>query len=121
MHIISSRSVVRACLTLAFIGTLCAESRGQPKPAWQDPSKRIVLKNDSMQASFQSGLLYLLKDRKTNQILLQVDPAKLPAKLPLFSNTRTIDLDTCTVSQQAKDDSLVSQIRAPDGTEWELR
>src|SRR5437773_1491102 len=87
---------------------------------WRAADKRAVLKNDSMEASFQSGLLYQLKDRRSGDTLLSVDPADLPSKFPLFGSAQ-IDLDDSTVTQEAKGNSLISRIHIANGTDLELR
>src|SRR5437762_9292809 len=86
---------------------------------WQDQSNRAVLRNESLEASFQSGLLYQLKDLSTGEVLLSVEPGKLPSKLSLFGK-RQIDLAGCTCSASAMPTKLTSQFKSSDGSEWVL-
>ena len=87
---------------------------------WRDASHRAVLRNDRLEAGFQSGLLYRLLDRVTGRAICSVDPATLPADQPLFGSAG-IDLDACAVDGEVAPDSVASRFRAPDGTEWLLR
>ena len=88
--------------------------------SWRDTSQQAVLKNKTIEAKFQGGLLYELKDRKTGQTLLSVSPADMPAKLQIFG-TSGIDLDTCTVSQKVTKKSVISIFRGANGVRWQLR
>ena len=87
---------------------------------WRDPSHRVSLRNDAMEAHFQAGMLYSLEDRATGKTLLKSDPGKLPSQLLVFDATPT-DLDSCTVVTESSDDSVQSTYRLLDGSELRLR
>ena len=92
--------------------------------SWRDVSQQAVLKNKAIEAKFQAGILYELKNRKTGKTFISIDPVKLSAKLPVFGASYggiiNVDLDSCTIKQKVKSDSVVSQILAPDSTEVTL-
>lgn len=88
---------------------------------WRAESNRVRLQNDSLEASFQAGFLYELKDRVTGRTLLSIDPSNLPAKLPLFGPPADFSLDACLVTQESTANSVVVRLRAGDQTDWTLR
>src|SRR5882724_11355049 len=106
---------VAICLLLLFArGAALAD-------AWQDLSYRKILRNDSIEASFQAGQLFELKNLATGRMLISADPREMPANIPLFGSVR-FDLGTCHVTQQSSEnnDSLQVILSAKDGTEWTL-
>jgi len=87
--------------------------------SWRNASYSATLKNEAMEASFQAGLLYELKDRITGKKLISVDPADMPGKLQIFG-TSGIDLDEWTVSQTNTGNSVEVIFSRADGAKWEL-
>ena len=45
--------------------------------AWRDASQKVTLKNSALEASFQAGMIYSLKNRVTGRSLLSIDRDKL--------------------------------------------
>ncbi len=88
--------------------------------SWRDPSNRATLKNDALEASFQSGLIYSLKDRATGKTLLAIDPAKLPSQLLIFDTTPT-DLDGCKVAVKSSGSAIEATWQLPNGNALGLR
>lgn len=86
---------------------------------WTAGEHRTVLKNDSMVARFQSGILYALTDRNTGGRLIHVEPRKLPATFPLFEDSG-VELNNCIVSHTLTSDSVACKLRGSDGTELAL-
>ena len=110
-------------LYLSLIGLLincgCAPDKADARVSWRDASHQTVLKNQAMEAKFQAGLLYQLKDIRTGKTLISNDLAGLPAELGIFGSAG-INLDDCMVTQQVRPDSIVSKFLAQDGTELKL-
>jgi len=52
--------------------------------AWRQAAKQAMLQNDSIEAKFQAGLPYEIKDRTTGLYLVQLRPEDLPAQHPLL-------------------------------------
>jgi hypothetical protein len=96
-----------------------ASAEAQAQGSWKDPSRRAHLENDSLKASFQSGMLYRLEDRRTGKTLLSVDPAGLPGRQPIFGST-PFDLAACRVVQAVTKESIETVFRSPDGTSLRL-
>ncbi len=113
---IARAAILVGALVLAPLLSARAHAASLP---WRDPSQRAVLKNESLEARFQSGLLYHLADPRTGQVFIAIDPAKLPASVAIFGGSG-INLDEGTVSQKAGSDTVISHHRAKDGTTWEL-
>ncbi len=88
--------------------------------SWRDASFRSTLRNNALEASFQSGLLYQLKDVSTGEVLLSVNPDKLLSKLPVFG-MKSVDLDAFTVTASSTRSSVSSRFRAKDGTELRFK
>jgi len=88
--------------------------------SWRDISHRTVLANNALEARFQSGLLYQLKDISSGKLLISIDPQKLPSQLLIFDLTPT-DLDSCSVKTKTTDNSLAAVYKLPDGNELQLR
>ena len=106
--------VVLACL----VGTsVCAPAA---QAAWRDSTNQATRKNDALEASFQSGLLYRLTDTATGKVLLSVDPAQLPGQMPLFGRTG-IDLDKCKSSQEVAANGVTGSFTSSDGIECTVR
>lgn len=101
-------------LMAVFTSTLCAE------PMWRKKSNVATLRNDSIEATFQGGFLSELKDRKTREVLLRVDPKDLPSNPPLFGPDRRFDLDAGKMEQDVGGNSVKVIFRSDEGTEWTL-
>ena len=91
----------------------------QAHAEWRDASHTAVLRNDSIEATLQAGMLFRLRDLARDKTLVSVAPAQLAAKPRLFG-TRGIDLDACAVSQEKSKTSVVTRFVSPDGTELRL-
>lgn len=106
---------------LPLLIILCYSAIGiaQEPREWRDTKERVQLHNDAIEADFQAGILYRLKDLATGEILVTADPADLTSKLPLFGKSQ-IDLDTCGIAQNQSDNSLDTRITSRDGVTWEL-
>ncbi len=87
--------------------------------SWQDPSNRAVLKNQSMEATFQAGQLCELQNLSDGSVLLSVDPAQIPSRIPLFGSS-SIDLSACAVRQTLVKNTLTTTLTANDGSIWTL-
>lgn len=86
--------------------------------SWRDGVYRATLRNDAIEAEFQAGVLCLLRDVVTGEVLLQTDPASLPAKLPVLG-PHSLDVDTCEVEQTVTDNELWVRVSSPEGIVWE--
>src|SRR2546425_684303 len=93
----------RCCKMLLICVMQLAAACGTARAAssWGDPSYRIILKNDAIEARFQAGLLYELRDVRNGKALIALDPKDLPHKLFVFGAAE-IDLDSCKIAQEAK-------------------
>ena len=87
--------------------------------SWRNITNRTTLENDALQARFQAGLLYELKDRVTGKTLISIDPEKLPAEMAIFGKSG-FNLDECTISQKVTADSFVSVYVGAKKIRWEL-
>jgi hypothetical protein len=83
-------------------------------------SNRASLKNNTLEATFQAGILYSLKDCATGKILLSIDPEKLPSQLLIFDTALT-NLNACKVATKASINSFETTYQLPDGDELLLR
>ena len=88
--------------------------------SWRDESQRSTLENDTLVARFQSGLLVGLKDKISGNKLLSIDPADLPAIIPLFGPI-AFDLDAASINQNKLPGTLSCLLKGADGTEWEMQ
>jgi hypothetical protein len=113
---------MRVCKGAIFLAIVhCAAlAMAQSSAPWRAVTWRTTLKNDAIEADFQSGLLYELKDAVTGKVFAYTDPANIPASPPLFGKL-SMDLDACQVIQNASGNSLSTQFLARDGSQWELR
>ncbi len=105
-------AILIACL--AWPAAADSDSAG-----WRDSSHRAVLKNDRLEARFQSGRLFELSDVTTGKTLLSTDPSSLSANIPLFGATG-VDLDDGKISWKHKEGSIDFQFAGADGTEWNV-
>jgi len=87
--------------------------------SWLDESNHATLENETLAATFQSGLLVELKDRKTQRKLISVHPGKLPSRIPFFGPI-ALDLDAATVVQKKRPGALSCRIDCADGTVLEM-
>jgi hypothetical protein len=112
---------MRFCKPAIFLAIVhcAAVAMAQSSTPWRADTQRVTLKNDAIEASFQSGLLYELKDAATGKVFAYSDPANLPATVPLFGKL-PLDLDACRVVQNASGNSLSTRFLARDGSQWEL-
>ncbi len=78
----------------------------------------VVLQNDRIEATIQSGTLMRLRDRVTGQVLLSMDPAD--AGELQISTSEVLDLPRCKISGQQTNGSVAVQIESPDGTQLDL-
>ena len=88
--------------------------------SWRDAQYQTVLENDTMRAHFQAGCLYRLENRITCKKLINVSLESLVSELPVFGS-RKIDLDECHISQKQTGKTLVTNIKAANGTDLELK
>src|SRR5581483_3471594 len=95
-------------------------SAGAGEPAWRSDAQRTSLKNASLEAHFQAGILCRLRDVATGKELLSVDPAKLPSQL-LILDTAPVNLDECTVSTEASTSSVTTRYQLPGGDQILLK
>jgi hypothetical protein len=107
---------VLTVLTIVLVSLICPK---KINANWQDSQFSNTLKNKSVHAEFQAGLLYRLTDLRTGQTLIDIDPAQLPAQPAIFGD-RGIDLDKCTVKQELSRQSIVSTFLCADGNTWQL-
>ena len=115
------RNWLKMTLTVIWVALGCVGSGvTEPGLSWRDPQYRTGLKNEALAAEFQSGLLVRLTDRQSGRVLLSIEPAQLPADLPLFGDRR-VDLDNFEVQIHASKDSVLSKFTAPDGMQWNIR
>lgn len=110
---------IKAWMCFLVFGVMAActgvKVQAESGVSWKDPSLRTHLENESLKASFQSGLLYRLEDRVTGKLLLSADPAELAAHQPVFGAKR-LDLDTCRVTHTVTKKSVETVYHAADGT-----
>lgn len=104
-------------LTVAMLASLPAGWAGQA--AWAR-EKKASLSNDALEADFQAGFLYKLKDRKSGKVLLSIDPEALPSTIPLFGPSGPLDLNGCKVTQEEKPSELEVLFKTSDGTEYHV-
>ncbi len=110
--------VVPACwLVVVLFGVLASASALSSD--WRSPSNRATLRNKRVEAVVQAGQLMRLKDLLSGEVLLSVNPADIPSRLPLFGQTG-IDLDSCTVKQTATPKAVRTTVTAQDGAVWSL-
>lgn len=88
---------------------------------WRDAKFRQRLQTDTLQATFQSGLLCELKDRKTGQWLIRVDADQLPAERMLFGKAHPFDLDRAEIKQQRSPHSVSTQWKDAAGAVVDLQ
>ncbi len=90
----------------------------------QDVKNRAVLKNDSIEAVIQSGMLVELKQLPGDERLLSNDPAVAFGRLPVFGPHGAVGMDQSQVVQTASSSSVDTQIVGADGTkiaiEWSI-
>ena len=62
---------MRFCKPAIFLAIVhcAAVAMAQSSTPWRADTQRVTLKNDAIEASFQSGLLYELKDAATGKVL----------------------------------------------------
>jgi len=105
------------CLTLLLLAS-CAGT--QPAAAddrgWQDQANRTVLKNDAVEATFQSGILVQLRDVAGDKLLLNADAKAIASSYPAFGSG-TIDLNNSTIQQTADEKTVRTVITTSDGNE----
>lgn len=104
-----------AALTISVAGS---SARAADAPSWNSPANRVTLKNSAIEASFQSGLLYRLKDLATGRELLTVKPENLLSSMIVFDQVPT-DLNTSKVTQKVSANTVTSSWAAADGSTWE--
>ncbi len=115
-----------AVIALAFV--LCAGmvlgvmTAGAASAAgfWRDESNRSFLKNAAIEAKFQSGMLYELKDAVTGKFLVSIDPGQLPSQLVIFDKTVS-NLDGAEVSVKAARNSVTATYTLVDGNQLTLK
>ncbi|MHB9071585.1 MAG: DUF6259 domain-containing protein [Sedimentisphaerales bacterium] len=86
---------------------------------WRDSSYQASLANASIEAKFQGGIIYELKDLTTGQKLISLEPDKLLAAMPLFG-PKPIDLDKCEISQKTGSTSISCVYKSTGGISWTL-
>lgn len=115
------RRTIATLMTVAAVVYMAKFASAQTAASnWKDTSNRATLKNGALEASFQAGLLYSLKDLATGKLLISVAPESLPSQMIVFDTTPT-DLDTCKVAQKANRDSVSTSFTAKDGSVWQTR
>jgi len=87
--------------------------------SWRQAQYQATLQNGSLQARFQAGQLYELRDLAFGDLLVSKDPNDLDSILPLFGQT-SVSLDSATVSQTVEADSVHTTFSWADGTSWEI-
>ena len=96
-----------ACVEITFADT------------WRDSSYRASLANKSMEARFQCGIIYELKDLTNGQKLILLEPDKLPAAMPLFG-AKSINLNECEISYKTNGTSISCMYKSTGGISWTL-
>jgi hypothetical protein len=88
-------------------------------PSWRDVSYRNTLTATNIQAKFQAGLLYELKNPATAETLLSIDPATLSASQAIFGSSG-VNLDASTVNQTVTSTSVNTTITFTGGGSWTI-
>src|SRR5436190_23797465 len=99
-------------LALAFMGIVSTSARADK---WQDQSLRVTLKNETLEATFQAGLLVQLKDQ--DHTLINLEPASLPKELAVFGPA-LVDLNSCTVEQKTSDRRVETTYKTAAGDQF---
>ncbi len=82
--------------------------------SWRDGYQRATLKNSALEACFQAGLLYQLKDVPTGKLLVSFDPQKFPSQLMIFDQTLS-NLDGAVVTAKTTRSSVATTYKFADG------
>src|SRR5688572_32128551 len=101
--------VIAVCASAAF-------AQGE----WRDPKHAAALENDAMRIELQAGVPARLIDRQSGGDLLLIPADQLPNRLAVFG-AKTVDLDTCKVTQQADESKVETTYQADDGSQWTVR
>ncbi len=112
---LSARALVASLLV-----AICLAAVPVGAASWRDASNRSALQNDALDARFQAGMLYALKDRATGQVLLAIEPEKLPSQMLIFDKIPT-DLDSCKVAIHAVATTVQASYQLPSGDALQLR
>ena len=86
---------------------------------WLDPQFHATLSNSTLEAKFQAGLLYELRDTTDNTILLSKNPATIESTQPLFGQTG-VTLDFAAVSQTATAAAIETHFSWTNGDSWHI-
>jgi len=89
------------------------------RDSWRSEAYRRTLRNDSLEAKFQAGIIYELKDLTHGGKLISMSPGDLAPIWPVFGE-HEVNLDECKVTQEATQNSVGTTFTAPDGTSWQL-
>lgn len=92
---------------------------GSSTSSWQAPQHQVTLSDGTLQARFQSGLLYDLRNISTGSVLLSVPPTSLDSIIPLFGSSG-VNMNSATVSQTDTATTLDTTLSWGDGTTWTL-
>ena len=112
---VSVGGIASMCMVLFAVSTACAITRD----SWRSEVYRKTLRNDLLEAKFQAGFLYELRDLTYGGRLVSISPDELAAVLPVFGE-HEVNLDECKVIQEATRNSIVTTVTAPDGALWRL-
>lgn len=99
---------------VAFL-VLCSTVFG----AWQDVQYRTTLTNSTLEAKFQAGILYELRDLVTGDYLVNENPVGLSSYPCLFGSS-SVNLNTATVNQTVTASSVDSTFLWSSGRSWTL-
>ena len=120
MNLTTQCTLLAVAISLTTANGSAADANAARTGNWREPAHQTTLKNDALEACFQAGLLYSLKDLATGKSLLSIVPGELPSELLIFDVAPT-NLDACTVATEASEDAIATNYRLPNGNAWRLR
>ncbi len=86
---------------------------------WKESSYRTTLQNVLLEAEFQAGNLFRLRNLVNGQTLLYKDPNNLAVVIPLFGQT-SVNLDSADIIQNVQSNSVQTTYSWSDGTVWNV-
>jgi hypothetical protein len=105
---------------VSFLVTLFFASMGTSSASWRDDTHCAALTNEAIEATLQAGWLVSLKDRVTGELLLSIDPDRLPSKMLIFDESPS-DLDGATTRTTASGQAVMATWRFNDGKALRVR
>ncbi|MFT5127802.1 MAG: hypothetical protein ACI8W8_001409, partial [Rhodothermales bacterium] len=90
-----------------------------PPFRWNDAALQATISDGKLQASFQAGHPFDLRDLSTASVLLQNNPTTLPATINLFGGA-SVDLSQAVANVSATATSATFQYLWLDGTTWNI-